>query len=95
MLAGLINSPELALDESEAKRLATAAEKVGRHYNAVLSGKALDWSQLIFACGAIYGPRIAAIRLRIMTNKASQKRAPSNGAGGNYTPTFRPQDATE
>jgi hypothetical protein len=64
MLAGVTQTPELLLDQDEAKRLAHASASVAAFYNVEASAKALAWTNLAMTAGAIYGTRLLAIRMR-------------------------------
>jgi hypothetical protein len=70
MLAGIVQSPTLALDPTEAKQLSEAIAQVGRHYDMSVPAKTLDWTNLLMVCGAVYGPRVA-----IMVQEARAKRS--------------------
>ena len=72
LLAAIAKTPELALDETEAKQLAEAATNVARHYNIEAGAKAIDWSNLMIAMGMIYGTRIAAV----MNKKKGEAKGP-------------------
>lgn len=59
MLSMITKTPELMLNEQEAKTLASAMEKVARHYDiGGASQKTVDWVNLVTALGAVYGTRI-------------------------------------
>lgn len=74
MLAGIAKTPELALSEEESKRMAEAAALVARHYNFNASQKALDWANLIFCMGTMYGPRAIVISARLKEEQAEKKK---------------------
>jgi len=74
MLAAIVKTPELALSEGESEKLAMAAANVARHYDVRASEKVMDWANLAFAMGAIYGPRIAVMKMRKREEK--KKEAP-------------------
>lgn len=61
----MAGTPELALAEEEAQRLANASAKVAAHYDGLkVAQKYIDISALIAAAGSIYGPRVIAIYAR-------------------------------
>lgn len=64
MLAGLTQTPELELSQSEANNMAAAAVAVSRHYEFVASQKMLDWGNLILVVGVTYGSKFAAINAK-------------------------------
>lgn len=64
MLAGMLKTPELELDPSEAKLLGDAAENVMKHYDVTASAKTIAWVNLAMICGQVYGPRIFAMQMR-------------------------------
>ncbi len=71
-LSAVLSVPEMALDGDEATKLASAAEKVSRHYDVPgLPEKMIDWSNLLIVMAMVYGPRFAAIRMR----KAEERKA--------------------
>lgn len=61
LLAGISQTPELALDQAEADALASAAAEVAQHYPVIADDKTLAWSNLAMTAGMIYGPRAFAI----------------------------------
>lgn len=69
MLAALTSVPELELDKSEAEKLGAGIVNVSRHYDIGATQKTIDWTNLIMVVGAVYGTRLAAVRMR----KAAQK----------------------
>jgi len=70
MLAGITRVSELEMEQEEASKLAGAMANVARHYDMQASAKAMDWTNLIFVAGSLYGTRFAAIRLRRIMEKA-------------------------
>ena len=72
MLAGITRVAELDMEQEEAHKLAQAGANVARHYDMATSGKALDWTNLLFVIGEIYGSRVVAIRLRRMADKIGE-----------------------
>lgn len=72
MLAAVTKTPEFAIEESEAKQLATAAANVARHYDMGATQKTLDWSNLIQCLALIYGSRIYAVRVRKKQEKEDE-----------------------
>lgn len=70
MLAALTATHELALTDDEAKRLASAAANVQRHYPmpAISPGK-MALGMFFWTCGAIYMPKFK----RIAARKAGQE----------------------
>jgi hypothetical protein len=79
MLATVTQSPEFVLADQEARQIAEAAARVGKHYDLTASAKAVDWAGLVMACAAVYGPRIAVVRHRKMY-EAAQARQQQGGA---------------
>ena len=73
LAAIMLDTPELALADSEAKVLSTSICEVMKHYPTEASEKALAWTNLVIVAGGIYGTRIMAIRAR--KNKPTQLRA--------------------
>lgn len=84
MLAGITKTPEFALEEYEAQKLAEAGANVAKHYNITASDKALAWTNLAFCMGSVYGARIAAIGMRKKTEKA--KKTNGHASGNAETP---------
>ena len=72
--ASLLKTPELAIDEGEAKMLASAVSEVSKHYEVLskVSGEAVAWTHLISVCAIVYGPRIFAVR-----NRRPQREEPA------------------
>lgn len=74
--AALIQTPELALDEREAKQLADAIAGVTDQYVMTLDPKKAAWVDLARVCGVVYGPRGVAIWMRKKAEaKANPQRA--------------------
>lgn len=72
MLAMHLKVEELALDETEAEKLATCINDVASHYDTpLLDEKTWAWLHLGFAAATIYGPRIIVI-----TGKKNQPKKP-------------------
>jgi hypothetical protein len=69
MLAGITKTPELELDGEEGKKLALSIGNVARHYDMTMSAKAMDWTAFFMTIGALYGSRLAAIRMRRMMER--------------------------
>lgn len=98
MLAGMTQIEELEIDKEEAGKLSLAIANVGRHYNMAMSAKALDWTALFMTLGAVYGTRIAAIRIRRTMAKDTAKTAPrpASTTPSNVTPiTPKPSAAPQ
>jgi hypothetical protein len=74
MLAGLTNVPELEMEKAESDQLARAVINVNRHYDTVVSAKSMDWIRLFMVVGGLYGPRLAALRMRKMAEAADAQR---------------------
>lgn len=64
MLAGITKVAELEMEAEEAHKLAEAGAKVARHYDMGMTSKAMDWTNLIFVIGELYGSRFVAFRIR-------------------------------
>jgi hypothetical protein len=76
MLAALIKTPELEIDEAEAKRLGDAVARVNREFGVqIMSPKTAAVVNLIMAAGTVYGPRIIAVK-----NNSKRRKAEKVGA---------------
>lgn len=73
MLAAAVKTPELELDKTEAELLAKNIAAVNAHYGKVIDPKIMAWTGLIMACGTVYAPRVAAIRLRMSMEPKAPK----------------------
>ena len=80
LLAGLVKTPELALDANEASELAKAIGSVSRHYDVSASAKTVDIANLVMVCGMVYGTRLLAVRAR--TRKEKNDKTAQEGTGG-------------
>lgn len=87
--ASALKAPELELDQTEARNLAEAVAEVQRHYNAVIDPKMMAWIGLFGVAGTIYGPRVAAMRIRKGMEK--QMRALQPRPVPNPPPTASPE----
>jgi hypothetical protein len=76
MLAMWTSSPEMELDEKEAKELSNAIQRVSKFYTQTVDPKKLAWANLIFVAGGIYGTRYAAISNRKSKEKPARAPAP-------------------
>jgi hypothetical protein len=65
MGAAFLSSPELELDDTEAKKIAHHLTKVSELYNHVFDPRTLIWAGLIFTLLEIYGTRGVAIYTRV------------------------------
>lgn len=74
ILSGVAKCPELELDSDEAKQVAAAYANVARHYNFSVNEKAADWYNLMTVCGAVFGSKIIAIRMRKKSEKPSTQK---------------------
>lgn len=83
MAAAALKTPEFAIEESEAKKIAEASAKVAAHYNVVANPKTVDWCNLAMTLGMVYGTRFMALRARA---KAQAKQKPQRSQSGNVTP---------
>ena len=79
-LAMVLKTPELALDDDEARLLADACQNVARHYNVQVSGKAKDWCMLLMTMASIYRPRIISARARVKAEKLKATAKPEASA---------------
>lgn len=67
----ILSTPELQLSEDEGKKLGAAVARVNAEYgNIILPPKTAAWINLAMVGGAIYGPRVIA-----MKNNAKKKKA--------------------
>jgi hypothetical protein len=62
MAATFLKTPELALDEAEAKQLSDAVTRVSELYEIpLMDEKTMAWVNLAITAGTIYGPRAVAV----------------------------------
>lgn len=77
MLHSLTKSVLFEIDNDDAEKLAKAVANVTRHYDLPgMSQKTLDHIVLIQACGAIYGPRLMAMKLERIEARNAARQAP-------------------
>jgi hypothetical protein len=79
---------ELALDRDEAKMLADGISTVAAQYTVEVNPKVVAWAGLCGIIGAVYGPRIAAYRVR----KALEKKGGEKETQNNEPATVVPFD---
>jgi hypothetical protein len=82
-IAVVTKTPEMSLDESEAKMLATATVPVLEQFNIAPDPRFAAAFALIAACGTVYVPRAVLIRARL----AAEADARRVNAMRNVTPT--------
>jgi hypothetical protein len=70
---GSLVVPEMAIDETESKKLAKAIEGVTEQYKVTLDPKVAAYIDLATVCGMIYGPRAVAIYVRKSTEPKPQR----------------------
>lgn len=70
---GSLVVPEMAIDESESKKLAKAIEGVTEQYKVTLDPKVAAYIDLATVCGMIYGPRAVAIYVRKSSEPKPQR----------------------
>lgn len=78
MLAGILSTPELELDKSEAKKISTALQEVEKHYPIGVNEKTMALTNLALVMGGIYGSRFMTYRMRMnmeAENAAEAKKA--------------------
>lgn len=55
------SAPRMMIDDGEGEKLASAVQKVLRHYDLPdVASETKDWIGLIIVAGSIYGPRMAS-----------------------------------
>jgi hypothetical protein len=76
MLASLLDTEELMLNDGEAGNLAQAIQRVEALYEkSILSEEASAWLNLTIVAATVYGPRYMAMRARQQKEKAEKKRS--------------------
>jgi hypothetical protein len=80
MAAGAFDTPELALDDDEAKQIANATAEVAKHYSVNIDPKTLAWMNFGWAVSCVYGSRVVAITMRRRNEKEAAKKAKQNFA---------------
>lgn len=73
MGASILKTPEIALEKPEATQLGKSLQDLAAAYDHVVNPKTAAWIQLCIVTGAIYGPRVAAIRMREKTERDLRK----------------------
>ena len=74
MAATAFKTPELALDATEAKKLADAVANVAKHYPVVLTEKQLAWTNLCIIAGGLYGTRFVALQMRLKADAQAKPK---------------------
>ena len=75
MAAAQFGIPEVQLGKDEARELGTATANVARHYQwGAMAEKTKDWLLLAGSLGMIYGPRVKAIKARVVARKAGMEQ---------------------
>lgn len=76
MVAAATKIDEIRLSPEESKQLAAALAEVNSHYNVVMDPKVIAWVGLTTTAASIYGPRIAAYKIRsTMETKRRKEQA--------------------
>lgn len=79
MGAVFLQSPELELDDDEAKKIAHHLKKVSALYNHTFDPKTIIWCGFLFTLAEIYGTRGVAIYKRMTTDKKPVVVMPKSG----------------
>jgi hypothetical protein len=79
-VAAFLETPELELNQVQAKQYAESLKEVMKHYQTTIDPKKLAWVQLVFVMGGIYGPMVPAIRDRKSKAPATPKAVPARPA---------------
>lgn len=89
-----LETPELAIDNSEAAMLANAINAVQEHYGFDVPPEIAIWVNLATALGTVYGPRVISITARRKKNKPNKKsevkEAPSSVVNPSPDPAMPP-----
>jgi hypothetical protein len=72
-IAGATSTPELILEEGEAKMLSEPLARMAEDAGFVVDPKIANALALLGACGMVYGPRMVNIRNRRKEEKANAK----------------------
>jgi hypothetical protein len=76
-LARVLDTPEVAITDTEGKAFLSAVQNVMRHYPVTASQVTVDWAALIFAASFMYLPRVAAVRARAARHARGEDIRPS------------------
>ncbi|HEY1881107.1 MAG TPA: hypothetical protein VGG68_14365 [Caulobacteraceae bacterium] len=90
MLADATGTPELALSEDDAADFMGDAQRVLRHYRLQTQQRTIDWITFMGTCGAIYGTRAVAIRLRWASEGRRGGARPASGQRPRIVPFAAP-----
>lgn len=74
-LAGVTKTPELVLEEDEAKSLAMASANVLEQFDITPDPRVTAVLGLVTTCGMIYGPRVYLIRERKKEERSNEQQA--------------------
>lgn len=91
ILAGIAKTPELELDDDEAKQVAAAYANVARHYNWVPNEKAADWYNLVTVCGAVFGSKIVGYQMRKNAERKQRVPQPAQSQPPRHATPSQPQ----
>lgn len=84
MGASALNTPELMLDDSEAKMLAEGIAGVQEFYSYAPSAETIAWANLIAASVAIYGPRAVTVYNNRQKQKKEKPARPAPAGNSEY-----------
>jgi len=77
-IAGVTKTPELELDDDDAKTLSKAVSNVLEEFDIRPDPKAQAVVGMIVACGMVYGPKLALIKMRVDDERKEKKAAKDN-----------------
>lgn len=89
MGAAALSSPELVLDDAEAKTLAEGIAAVQEHYNYTASAETIAWANLVAAMVAVYGPRVYLIHDRKKKERRSKKAPQPQSAASEFDNVYQ------
>lgn len=89
-LAVLTHTPELELDETEAKNICVACDNLAQFYNVAPSPEIKLWLNLVGALGGAYAPRAIAVAARKKREREKARQAPPPNRMASPTEAFPP-----
>jgi hypothetical protein len=80
--ANFTHTPELELSEDEATNLGIAGVRVAQEYDMPMpDAKTMAWVNLLKVVSVVYGPRVAAVRVRRAGERANKQPIPFTRMG--------------
>jgi len=85
-MATIARTPELCIDDNEAAALSEASFELMETHGISPDPRALAWVNFFAAVSGVYGPRIAAVGMRVVSERRERAQPRQTGINGSAAP---------